>query len=721
MNKNKSMKNIFNIKTITLLSVFLIAFFQLDAVTISGTVKDQNKKPIGFANIFIKDSYDGASADANGNYSFTTDATGTVTIVCSQLGFTQQEKTITISGDLKIDFVLEGKTNEMEVVTISAGTIEASDEKRTTVLKPLDIVTTAGSAGDIYGAVQTLPGSSKVGDQEGLFVRGGTGTETKTIIDGMNVNNPFFASVPDIASRGRFSPFLFKGTVFSTGGYSAQYGQALSSALVLETQDLPENSSSTLAFSSVGVGGGHNHLWEKKGMSAGFDLNYTNLAPYFAIIKQTHDYTRMPQFIGASANFRKKIGDSGMLKFYGYYNYGNLALKINDIDSTNGYQSLFSLKNSDAYTNLSYRNYFAEKWRLDVASSIGFDKNNIQINSDTIQTQSSLSQGKIMATRFFMTRNQLRIGTEYQYLSDESHFDQYKSIFFDNYISAFLETDFYLGSKFVIRGGGRVEHSTLLAKTNLAPRTSLAMKTGKNSQLSFAYGDFYQKPTNDILYLSHTIGFEKATHYILSFQHVSDSITLRVEAYYKKYDNLIKTIPAVANGGNGFAQGFDVFWRDKKTLRNVDYWISYTYLDTKRIYRDYPVSVMPTFASTHNASLVFKLWIPKIMTSVGFSFNYSSGRPYYNPNNPTFLGDKTPDYNSLNINASYLTQIFGAFTVIVVSVTTVTGFNNVYGYRYANDGTRREAIIPPSKRSFFLGMFMSFGTDRSKDVINNNN
>ena len=78
-----------------------------------------------------------------------------------------------------------------------------------------------------------MPGAQQIGEQEGLFVRGGTGEETKQFIDGTLVNNPYYTSVPDIATRGRFSPFLFKGTVFSTGGYSALYGQALSSAVIL--------------------------------------------------------------------------------------------------------------------------------------------------------------------------------------------------------------------------------------------------------------------------------------------------------------------------------------------------------------------------------------------------------------------------------------------------------------------------------------------------------
>ncbi|MBK6976262.1 MAG: hypothetical protein IPH28_03405 [Cytophagaceae bacterium] len=56
-----------------------------------------------------------------------------------------------------------------------------------------------------------------MGEREGLFVRGGSSSETKTVIDGMIVQNPYFSSTPDVPQRGRFDPFMFKGTAFSTG------------------------------------------------------------------------------------------------------------------------------------------------------------------------------------------------------------------------------------------------------------------------------------------------------------------------------------------------------------------------------------------------------------------------------------------------------------------------------------------------------------------------
>ena len=102
-----------------------------------------------------------------------------------------------------------------------------------------------------------------------MFVRGGAGYEAKQYIDGTLVNNPYYSSVPDIASRGRFSPFLFKGTVFSTGGYSALYGQALSSVVLLESIDLPEKSEMDATISPLVVGAGTQQLAKDKKSSWG--------------------------------------------------------------------------------------------------------------------------------------------------------------------------------------------------------------------------------------------------------------------------------------------------------------------------------------------------------------------------------------------------------------------------------------------------------------------
>jgi hypothetical protein len=730
-------------KTIVFAGVLILACLQsLVAQTkISGKITDQRKQSIPGVNIHIADSYDGTSTDAEGNYSFIASDTGEVTIIASFIGFEPVTKKIRLTGSfITYNVSMKETLNELKVVTISAGTIEASDEKRTTVLKPLDIVTTASAQGDIVGALKTLPGAQQVGESEGLFVRGGTGSETKTIIDGMVVNNPFFSASPDIASRGRFSPFLFKGTVFSTGGYSAQYGQGMSSVLALETQDLPDATTSTISLSSVGVSVGHNHLWKEKNMSAGFDLNYANLLPYFQLIKQTPEYTRAPQFAGGSMNFRKKTSETGILKFYGYFNISDLGLKTMSLDSVSDFKNLFELQNDNIYTNLTYKERLGEKYMLTAGISYSTNLDKINVNYDTLRSQSDLSQGRVMVTRGLGKLSVIRAGVEYQYSFDGFKNRFFKKQVFDNYSAEFVEADIFISTRLVWRAGLRNEYSTLMKRLRLAPRTSLSYKMGEFSQVSVAYGQFYQKPDRDYLFYPTIPSYNKATHYIANIQRVDDYHTLRVEIYYKKYDNLTLTdtnsmtmainnnisFPLSANSqasnrGYGYAQGLDVFWRDKKTIKGVDYWVSYTFLDTKRKFQNYPKEVTPPFAATHTASLVFKKFFTKLNVSTGFTYSYATGRPYYNPSNPDFMSDRTIDYNSLGVNAAYLRQIKRCFAVLAVSVTNVLGSSQVYGYRYSYDAQRRTAIAPPAKRFFFIGLFLSFGQDRSKEVIDNNN
>ena len=741
------MKNPFYfIQALTLVLMLVHVGLYSQTTTLKGKVVDEKKQGIPGVNVLIKDSYDGGTTDENGAFSFITDEKGEKLLVATFIGFEKYEQKMTLAGgEQALAITLRESFNEMKVVTITAGAFEASDTKRATVLKALDIVTTAAAQGDTYGAIKTLPGAqTSSGDQEGLFVRGGSGSEAQTFIDGMLVRNPFFSSVPDIAQRGRFSPFLFKGTVFSTGGYSAQYGQGMSSALILDTQDLPDRSSTSLSLSSVGVGAGHYELSKDGKTAYGGDFNYTTLAPYYALVKQVPDYPKIPTFYSATGYFRHKTSETGMLKFYGYVNLGDLAIKTDNLDSV-GQKNTFELQNQNVYTNLTYSDMLGKEWRMNVGLSFSANTDNITNTypygtfPGTFKVNNSLTQGKAVFSRFFGRLTTLRVGGEYQHSNDDLELPDISSSGYrlapviDDFESVFAESDLYLTKKFVARLGARFENSSFLNKSNLAPRVSLAYKLNDFAQFSFAYGDFYQKADSLLRWHSsgsQNTGFQKATHYILNYQIIANDRTLRLEGYYKNYAQLVETdygkigqaLPVLSNNGLGLAKGFEVFYRDKASFKEVDYWVSYSWLDTKRQYIYYPIEAQPTYAANHNLAVRFLKRFTKIRSNLSVSYAYASGRPYFNPNRPAseFLTDKTPAYNNLSASVSYLTSIYKAFTVIVFSVTNILGNDQVFGYRYSTDGTRRAAINPPATRGFFAGMFLSWGQDRTKDVINNN-
>ncbi|MFB6457519.1 TonB-dependent receptor domain-containing protein [Chitinophaga sp. Hz27] len=694
---------------------------------ISGKVTDTKKHPLAGVNIAVKDSYDGATTTKEGTFSFVTSNKGVITITATLPGYQPLEMKVPADSADQLNIIMKTGSNNLKVVTISSGSFEASDEKKNTVLKPLDIVTTAGAGADIVNAIKTLPGTQQTNDKEGLFVRGGTGYETQTIIDGMLVRNPFYSGLPDMPGRGRFSPFLFKGTTFSSGGYSAQYGQGLSSALILESQDLPTRSSSSVGVSVIGVNAGLDNLSKDKKTSYGVEADYTNLAPYFGVVKPKQEVNLGPEIIGTSANFRHKTSKTGMLKFYGYANWSKMGFTNNSIEYP-GSQESYQMRNNNAYTNLTYQDKIGNGWRLYAGAS--WSTNYDRITTDTlpkipyptgIKVRSDLTQTRLMLTKGLGRFSALRFGGEYQYAQESAAFNNNKLTYTDNYTAAFAEADVYFTPSLAARIGGRAEYTSVLAKTNLAPRVSLSYKVSANGQFTLAYGDYYQKPEPQYIRFDRGLDYMKATHYIASYQYVSEFRTFRTEVFYKKYHNLVKTVPDYNNDGTGYAQGVELFWRDKKTVRNLDYWVSYSYLDTKRNYLNYPFQVQPDFAANHTASLVGKYFVEKLSTNFGLTYSFASGRPYYNPNLPVskFMSEKTIDYNSVGASISYLTSIRKAFTIIVFQVTNVLGNKQVFGYHYSTDGMRRSEVVPNVPRFIYLGLFMNFGIDRRQDVLNN--
>jgi len=746
-------------KNILLLPTLILLFYHtLSAqVKISGTTKDNKNHPLAGVSITIKNTYDGSTTDSAGNFTFHTTEKGEQIITASSIGFNAFEQKINISKEpIQLAIALKEKLDELKAVMVTAGSFAAGDSKRAAVLSSLDVATTAGSNADITAALKTLPGTQQVGEQEGLFVRGGAGYETKQFIDGTLVNNPYYSSVPDITSRGRFSPFLFKGTVFTTGGYSALYGQALSSALLLESIDLPEKSEIDASISPLFLGIGTQHLAKDKKSSWGINYGYTNVALYFNLVKQTPDFFKIPRFHNGDANFRFKTKSGGIVKYYTTFSQSSLGLRRPDIDSLY-LKDAFALTNYNWYNNLSWRENLGNGWKMNLGTSYSTNKDNIiqQIQDQSnrpkhfetgmywmqnknfdLEHRQDLSQVKAVFEKKLIGISSIRFGSEYWYSYDKStiHDSLYKLI--DNYTAAFAETDIFLTNELAAKTGLRVESSSIIHKVDIAPRLSLAYKTGKNAQMSVAYGIFYQKPENNQLYYTTSLGMTKATHYIINYQKMTPERIFRVEGYYKKYEDLIKTVPVsyysagYNNNGTGYAKGIDVFWRDKKSIKNFDYWISYSYIDTKRDYLNYPQQLQPNFVANHTASVVMKRFFTKIKSGFNFTYSYATGRPYYNllvnNNNKYFIADegKTKSYNSLNFSAEYVPGIGKAnaktFIVLFASMTNVLGANQVYGYNYSYNGMYKEPVVPPAKRFYFIGCFLSWGVDRSQDAINNN-
>lgn len=698
---------------------------------ISGRITDKKGEPITGSNVMVVGSYDGTSTDIDGYFSFETTEEAGQQLQASFIGYTNRVVAVQIANEpIAIDLILEEAINKLNAVVITAGSFNASRDGNREVLKALDIATTAGATADIAGALNTLPGTQKVGESGRLFVRGGAGYETKTFIDGMAVLNAYSPSAPSTPSRGRFSPFMFKGTSFSTGGYSAEYGEALSSALILDTKDVELTDRGDIAIMSVGGSYTHNKSWDRSSLSA--KVEYIDIAPYIDLVPQEIEWQQAPRTISANYAYRLKTSETGILKIYGNLDRSSLQMKRPTIDDEAIKQSI-DLQNDYQYVNGNYKEILNDRWVVRGGMSFTRQQEDILLDDVHVDQVDQGIHAKVVLEHGLSDQVSINFGTEV--LTNQfTEAVQEQQLVLANFSysqvlsASFVESEQYWSNNLATKIGMRSTYSKLTGDWNFDPRMSLAYKTGENSQVSMAYGQFHQDAPSVRLKVNQEISPERADHYILNYQLIKNKRTFRIEGYYKQYDNLVKfdaqdiyNPAAYSNAGNGYAKGIDVFWRDNKSFKGTDYWISYSYLDTERDYLDFPESAAPSFASSHNVSLVYKKFFQSIKSMIGATYSYTSGRQYHNPNLEGFHNSETKGYQDLSFNISYLMR---SNVIIHGSITNLLGFKNVFGYEYGevqnNDGLFNErAITQPAPRFLFLGVFITLSKDKTMNQMPN--
>lgn len=714
------------------LTLFAYFFFLHTAVIaqtiLFGKVVDEKNQPLPGVNVFVKGGFDGVSTNEEGSFRFTTSQKGLQLIVFSMMGFKAEEQVVELSGaELELPAViLREDFNELNTVTISAGAMEASDEKKSVILRPLDIVTTPSAMGDIVGAFQTLPGTSTVGNDGRLFVRGGDASEVGIYIDGMRVGNAYGTTAANVPTRTRFNPNLFKGTFFSTGGYSAEYGQALSSALALNSKDLAIRSQGDLSVMSIG--GGYAHTLADDHRSISISGNIFDLSPYQELVKQDFDWARAPYGLDLEVAAQHKLSKGGLLKVLARTETGGMKL-WQPMPGQKDRGMLIDLTNSYSYAQSNWRKAYENGWTLFSGVAFSHNKDLINLDGMDLERKNNLTHLKFTAVKDFGDRLSAHSGVEHflHHYGEKLINEGLVRSFQEQETYVFTEWDWYLSRKFVLRGGMRAGVSQLAGEEWLDPRASLAYKVSDHGTLSLAGGRFHQLPLDNFRVLNPKLQNAASNHLIVNYLLQKDNRTFRAETFYKSYSNLVvfdgnPQFPQnVRNEGEGFARGFDLFFRDQKTFKNTDYWVTYSFVDSERRYNQFQTEVQPDFAPKHNFSVVVKHFIVPLKSQLGASFSYNDGYTYTDPNLPGEMNSKTDTFQNLSLGWSYLPK---PNLIIHLAVTNVFGHENIFGYSFAtnpNEQGQFESlpIGQPAPRFLFLGIFLTLSKDKNANQLNN--
>jgi outer membrane receptor for ferrienterochelin and colicin len=472
------------------------------------------------------------------------------------------------------------------------------------------------------------------------------------------------------------------------------------------------------------IGGEASTTQRLKNSSFSLTGSYTNLALYDKLFKSSIDWEKPVESVNGTAVYRFKTKNNGLFKGYVTTDYGNLSYFAPT--SNPAVPMLISNNGLTTYSNLSYRDCFSEKACYKIGVSSTAQNNKLGFGDNSLDTRELNIEGRFTATHDVSEGVIFSWGVSetYNYYDEdyaESTGFQHNSAFTDYLTGVFTESEIKFTKNFAVRPGLRTEYTTVVNRWNMSPRFAVALKTGKDAQLSAAWGLYYQTPQPGYLKISTDLDFEKATHYILSYQYGDASSRLfRAEAYYKTYNDLVTWQAGpynqptnLKNNGSGYAGGIDIFWRDLKSIKGLDYWITYSFVDTKRRYSYFPVEATPDFISAHTFSAVVKYWLYAINTQFGASFTAASGRPYNNPDSFEFMKEKTKAYSDLSLNFSHVFYIGNQYSVLYCSVNNVLGNDNVLSYRPSgiSEAQGDYTLVPVKrdiKRFAFLGLFLNF-------------
>jgi CarboxypepD_reg-like domain/TonB-dependent Receptor Plug Domain len=684
---------------------------------------DSEGDALAYVNVFILDSFDGAMSDESGKFSFTTNKTSEFTLVVSLIGYEKYQLIINPDTLSENEIHIELKntsisTKEVIVTASSYGT----EEDNGVVMTSMDIITTPGGAADIFQSLKTLPGITQVSESAELYIRGGDPNETITLLDQASLYHPY---TYESAYGGLFSNInthTIKGMYFSSGGFSTKYGNALSGVLELTTKNEPDLPQYIIGLSlaSADISGQIPISYSKLGLR--FNARQSFTKPIFWFNGGLDDFTVLPASSDANASLSYKYSNTGRIKLF-----ASVAKDKQDVNvKLPGYTDEFNGESNSNFINLQItdilfsntvlktsisRTDYKSSWKLGILDLDRKDSG-LKLRSDT-ETIFSHSF-KLLAGFEIEYRDIDYKGTipseDFDFRNDfnreviDAGFDVTRS---GAYTEIELSNLFGLPYIYLI-GGVRGDLVSPLSLKWIDPRASFGYKITSDLTLNIGWGIFHQHPDPRFYSISDgnpNLGAMKATHYIVSIDYNFNKFdNFRIEAYYKDYSNLPleDDLLNYNNNGYGFAEGIDVILKGN-LFGIIDGWISYGFINTKRMWMDFDELTSSSFDITHNFTLIAKYNITQSF-QIGINYKYATGRPFdqvigsnYIPDLDIYepvYGEKNsaryPTYQRLDLRLTYLTQLFNNyFTVFYVEGLNILNINNIFGYSYNKDYSKR--------------------------------
>ncbi len=691
--------------------------------TIRGTVRLPSGKPAGGVAVSLLETIEQSETDSSGSFALRTVHRGIATLVARRVGFAPATVDLLVPVDTAIALVIVPMPPSLTAMTVVAAGEYTLGTGRTASLTPLEIAQTPGAAANVAKALQTLPGPQAVDEGSGLFVRGGDVTETRVLLDDAWLLSPARFDNPLGHSTATVDPFLLDRTVFSAGGFGAQYGNALSGLVRMETAGRPTKSSGSATF-SIGGAGLAAALAPHARVGVRASAKLSSLAPLVAIFGEAQPYAPPPRGGDVSGTFEWQTSRAGRVRLFGLRDRSRVGV------GNAGVQS------GTTYAATTAQDMLVLSWRdssIALRPALTVARSGVERRESVERTRFGTRLGAthvVGALGWHAERGlSVRIGGDLERLdarydgavSGDAAGATARTLFAADVrtdrTGAFVEVTARNAHGLRLTGGVRSDRATITGARTVDPRLSLAWQRGTLG-LTAALGVLHQvaEPT----FYRPTGGpgaFDpmRVRESILGMQWGGDSTGLRVEFYDKVYANLWQFTRAfgVAGGGAGHARGADLFLRTRISA-SARSRIAWSIVRSRRDDPDTGLDAPAIGDVRHSVSWITERVFGRLTLST--ALRHATGRPFtqiigtalHDGGEMPVFGDpngaRLPAYWRSDISASWYRPIgSGRAMVLWGDLSNVFDRGNVMRYRWSADYRERLPVRAPFNRALYVG------------------
>lgn len=756
----KFMHKVFFISLIFLLSN------QMFAQNITGGVYGRvfdftTKQPIPFANVLVLETNFGAATNDAGLFKIESLPVQTYQIRASVIGYNAQIKTdvvVQTGKPAEVNFELVPQAIEFDGITVTSDYFR-KDPLEVNSIRSFsyeEIRRSPGGFEDVIRALSILPGVAQAdAGRNDLIVRGGAPSENLYLINGIEVPNINHFGTQG-ATGGPLSYVnldFVRETSFSTGGFSALYGDKLSSVLNINLREGREDrfgGKGTISASQFGLN-------LEGPITQNSNFIFSARRSYLDFIFKAANFSFVPEYYDVllKADFSPHTQDAFSFLFISAFD--NVKFFNDDADQRFDNSRILGTDQVQYVAGFTYRHLFTNGFFNLALSRNYVDYDSRQSDSllnPIFTNKSKEEENSLRADLVFKLSktSEINIGGTAKLI--EADFD----ILFPNFFTTFgdsLPVTSLKTENTYTKFGVYTNYNTLLfyrltanvgvrsdiftalnKKIYFSPRLSLSYALTDLTNINFSTGIYNQSPSYiwlEAFESNRDLKMIQANQFVLGFDHrISADALLKVEAFYKDYKNYptstVRPYLVLANTGAGFTGSDDnyssfgleplvdagygkargVELSIQKKLSDIPYYGIFSLTYSKSDYT--------SLDGIERSGSYDQNWI--INLSGGYKFNefwevsskfrFASGRPY-----TPFNFDGTQniiDYNTRRIKSTHSLDVrvdkrwyFSGWTLITyVDIQNIYNQNNQNGVRW----DRREMRTDESSS---IGVLPSIG------------